>query len=488
MSGTWKTKTPLDFLLSGAQTTPRAPAIKMANTELTYAEMLEEVEGWAGFFKDHNVTHGSRVAVYTDNNLFLTLAMFALWGIGAICMPMNVAQRPEKLREIEDRVTPDIGFYSADYSDQIQHPYSMHTLEGEKGRRISLTRPAPEEIAMIMFTSGTSGVPKGVAWYHGGMAHNNLATASRLDIQPHDRILINTPPYTTSSIVHVITMLSRGASIVVERNLFFGANVFEMVKHSECTGFGGVPVHFLRIRDSLQETDIPQTLRFLMNSGEHLPVPVIADIHRALPDVQIYCVYGITEGMGRFCILDPKKLNEKIGSVGVPIEGMEVSVRDENGTKLCPYEEGEVYAAGVCLMKGYLNESDTNRPSMTPDGFATGDYGYLDSEGFLFLRGRRDDIFKVGGEKVSLNMIEEAVFGYDDFLEFAVVPYESEFMGFSPCLYYIVKKGRIFDRRRLVKHLKGVLPESHIPTRFIEVTEIPRTGSGKVIRKDIRKD
>jgi long-chain acyl-CoA synthetase len=483
MSRAWSRATPLDFVISGAKKGPESPAVRMGGVEMNYRELLEELERWAGFFRAHGVGPKTKVAVYTDNNLYLTLSMFALWGLGAVCLPMNVAQRPEKLLEIERSIAPDIGFYSQDFSDRSSRPFQMRDLEGEKRDRRPLATPSPDATAMIMFTSGTSGVPKGVGWTHGAIAHNNLATAERLAVTPEDRIFINTPPYTTSSITHVITMLAAGASIVAERGFLFGTGILDQMRDFDCTGFGGVPVHFMRILATIAETPLPPRLRFLMNSGEHLPTPVIRGIRAAAPDLQIYCVYGITEGTGRFCILDPKKIDEKTGSVGFPIEGMTVSVRDEEGGEVGPGGEGEVYADGVCLMKGYINSPEANMRSMTPCGFATGDFGYLDEEGYLFLAGRRDDIIKVGGEKVSLNLIEEAVYGFDDFSEFVAAPYESEHLGSSPCLFYVLKAGKKFDRPGLLKHLKKTLPDTHIPTRFIEVTSIPRTGSGKAVRK-----
>ncbi len=482
MSHAGSQTTPLNFIISGARNSPEAAAVRMNGVEMSYRELLEQIERWAGFFQAHGVGPGTKAAVYTDSNLYLTLSMFALWGLGAVCIPMNVTQKPEKLLEIERGIVPDIGFYSKDFPNHHSHPFQMFTLEVDKSTSCPLQFPSPDAMAMIMFTSGTSGIPKGVGWTHGAIAHNNLATAKRLAVTPEDRIFINTPPYTTSSITHVITMLAAGGSIVVERGFLFGKGVLDQMRDFNCTGFGGVPVHFLRILATIKDSSFPKRLRFLMNSGEHLPTPVIEGLRAASADLQIYCVYGITEVTGRFCILDPKKIDEKIGSVGLPLEGMMVSVRDEDGKEMGPNEEGEVYADGVCLMKGYINNPEANKKAMTPHGFATGDFGYLDDEGYLFLAGRRDDIIKVGGEKVSLNLIEEAVFGFDDFSEFIVAPYESEHMGASPCLFYVLKAGKPFDRPGLLRHLKKTLPDTHIPTRFVEVNSIPRTSSGKGVR------
>ena len=397
-------------------------------------------------------------------------------------MPRNITQTPDKLMEIENIVQADIGFYSADYVSDLQHKFPVKVLTDESKALEKFHNSEPEDISMIMFTSGTSGVPKAVPIRHQALGHNIWETSEHLNIKPEDRILINTPPYTTSSIIHVLTMLVKGASVVSERGFLFGAGILDQISEFGCTGFGGVPVHFSRLLATLKEGDAPKKLRFLMNSGEHLPVPVIKELRKELPSVQIYCVYGLTEVAGRLCILAPEMLDDKIGSVGLPLEGMTVTVRDESGRALQPFEEGEVCVDGPCLMNGYMNNPDANAISMTPYGFSTGDVGYLDKDNHLFLLGRNDDIFKVGGEKVSVKMIEDAVFGFEDFEEFLVAPFHDEHMGNIPCLYYVLKEGMEFNRKGLFKQLRKILPSTHIPAKFIRVSSIPRTSSGKPIR------
>jgi O-succinylbenzoic acid--CoA ligase len=138
-------------------------------------------------------------------------------------------------------------------------------------------------------------------------------------------------------------------------------------------------------------------------------------------------------------------------------------------------------------MEGYLNNPEANAGVMTLDGFATGDYGYVNDLNFLFLIGRRDDVFKVGGEKVSAKMIEESIFGFNEFKEFMVAPVDDQHMGTIPCVYYVLTEGAQFDRRRLLRHLKKVLPVTHVPSRFVELSTIRRTSSGKAIRSGLEQ-
>ena len=243
-------------------------------------------------------------------------------------------------------------------------------------------------------------------------------------------------------------------------------------------------MHFSRLLAALADKRAPSSLRFLMNSGDHLPVPILNMLMKILPDIQFYCVYGLTEVAGRLCILPPEKVTQKSGSVGTPLDGMTVTIRNSKGEKSRPGELGQVFVLGPNLMTGYINNNDANNKSMTEHGFATGDYGFIDDDGYLFLKGRDDDIFKVGGEKVSVKMIEDAIFGLDYFSECMVVPEYDEHMGNIPCLYYVLKQ-REFKRKQLISELRKILPRTYIPARFVQVGKIPRTSSGKPIRKSM---
>lgn len=484
--------TPLEFLLKYENETPNAVAIKMNGKELSYSDFAKIVRSTAPKLKEQGVKGGDKVALYTDSDLEHTIMLFSLWSLGAVAMPMNITQIDIKLKQIESVVVPDIGFNSLTYKMTFSRDFPIKEITDdfflEELSHEEIKLPKDDDLAVIMFTSGTSGTPKAVPMTHEGIALNSFLTAKRINMTSEDCIFINTPPYFTSAIIHVLTMMSVGASIAVDRGFLFGSGIMDMIKKYDCTGFGGVPVHFSRLLASAKDEASPKRLRFLMNSGDHLPVATIKSVKEILDGVQIYCVYGLTEVAGRLCILDPSYIESKEGSVGLPLKSMTVTVRGDNGEELTARKSGEVFVDGPLLMSGYLNAPEINEAAMTTYGFATGDYGYKDEDGFLFLKGRNDDIFKVGGEKVSVKEIEEHIKKFEDFEEFVVAKVHDDHMGNIPCLFYVLKDGVNFDRKKLVKFLKINLPPAQIPPRFIEVSEIPRTASGKAIRSELTKD
>ena len=476
----------LEKLISKSEERPDDFFIHLQGENLTYKELISKIGSMVSFFIKHKVVAGSKVAIYTDNDFFMITSLFALWWLKAIIIPINTGQTSKQIKSVENGVSPHFGFYSKDYPIDNDRPFPLAELSLQLPlSEMSFEPGEDEEVAMILFTSGTSGTAKGVPLTHHALYLNATRTGVFLDLSDKDRQFINTPTHTTSSLSHIFTSLVAGSSIVIKQGVMFGENIIEQMNKHNCTCFGGVPIHFIRIIAALKKGYAFKNLRLLMNSGEHLPVPVLTELVKLLPDSKIFCVYGLTEVAGRYCILDYKLLKSKYGSVGKPLPGMSLKVLDKNGNKTKSFELGEIHASGDCLMQRYVNKPEPTKEELLKKGFATGDIGYLDDDGFLFLKGREDDVFKVGGEKVSSKIIEEAIYEYDHFKEFMVVPESCEHIGNMPVLHYVLKENGEFEITGIIKYLRKKLPPSHIPMKFYEVKELTRTSSGKMIRKKI---
>jgi long-chain acyl-CoA synthetase len=480
-------QSPLNYLLKAVKEYPEKNCIETDGQQLTYQEFYESLSQLESYFASKGVTRSQKVALYISDDLLMLKAIFSLWELGAIAVPMNIKYTLDRFREIENKIQPDIGFFSTSINTGVPIGFNSHELfflpnTPQLKDSLKIT-PKEDDLALIMFTSGSTGVPKGVPITHSALFCNTSLTANLLQITQSDKILINTPLYTTSSLIHVLTMFSKGAAVVIATGFMFGSTILSQIILSGCTGFGGVPVHFLRLTANDDNNSGIGKLRFFMNSGEHLPIPTIRKLRLNFPGVKLFCVYGLTEVAGRLCILEDAFLDKKLGSVGKPLMGMRVTIRGEDGTELSHGLTGQVYVAGPYLTKGYINNEIANKAEFTSLGFATGDYGHLDQEGFLFLSGRKDDMIKVGGEKVSIKMVEEVLYNFNDFSEFYVYSTFDNHMGCVPALRYVLKAGRTFDKAKYLKFLSSTLPSTHIPVKLEEVISIPRTDSGKIIRK-----
>jgi acyl-CoA synthetase (AMP-forming)/AMP-acid ligase II len=165
-------RNPVDFFVKQASETPVAPAFSTNDQTLTYSQLMDAVIRRAGWFCLQGLKRNMRVALYTGNNIEMTISLFAIWLSGAVCIPMNITQKPNKLSAIEESVAPDIGFYSDDIAMDFARQFPLFPLTGESDYTVSVFSPNPDDCAMIMFTSGTSGVPKAVPLTYGALGHN----------------------------------------------------------------------------------------------------------------------------------------------------------------------------------------------------------------------------------------------------------------------------------------------------------------------------
>ncbi|HZL64457.1 MAG TPA: class I adenylate-forming enzyme family protein, partial [Thermoleophilia bacterium] len=342
-----------------------------------------------------------------------------------------------------------------------------------------------DELAMIMFTSGTTGLPKGVCQTLRAISSNAGHVAQTLGLAGDDRIFINTPPYFTSGICHFLTLLASGGGVAGQLGFFFGAGLLDEMEAQGCSGFGGAPAHLVRVVEPLEEPR-PHAFRFWVSSGDHLPLPVIEKLRRVLPGVSLFNMYGLTEVSGRLCILPPAELDEREGSVGRPIGDMRVVARRGDGAQAEPGETGELYVTGSLLMQGYLDEPDITAKTLTGRGLKTGDFGRVDESGAVWIAGRKDDIIKRGGEKVSIVHVQQALQALGRFADVAVLAAPDDILGHVPVAFVVPLEKEGFKPSRLLRELRGVLPSSSLPSRVIAVEAVPRTGSGKAIRAELQ--
>lgn len=345
---------------------------------------------------------------------------------------------------------------------------------------------AEHETAMIMFTSGTTGRPKGVVQTLHAISANAGHVSLALGLGTDDRIFINTPPYFTSGICHFLTLMAGGGGVAGQLGFYFGTGLLDAMEEEGCSGFGGAPAHLVRVVEPMDEPR-PHAFRFWVSSGDHLPLPVIERFRRVLPGIELFNMYGLTEVSGRLCILPPAELDLKVGSVGRPIGDMRVVARRGDLSAAAPGEQGELYVSGSLVMQGYLDEPEITAAALTEYGFRTGDFGSVDESGAVWIAGRKDDIIKRGGEKVSIIHVQEALQGLGRFADVAVIAASDEILGHVPVAFVVPLEVEGFKASRLLRELRGVLPSTSLPSRVIAVDSIPRTGSGKAIRAELRR-
>ncbi len=447
---------------------------------------------------------GARVALLLEEYDQFFACMLGAWLAGQVVVPLNTSlprddvdwligkAQPDVLVLPDDEVCPTPAggpvrlVVTADAEGLVDGVRAAGGAAAAAAPERELEAVREDELAMIMFTSGTTGLPKGVCQTLRAISSNAGHVALTLGLEAGDRVFINTPPYFTSGICHFLTLLAGGGGVAGQLGFYFGAGLLDEMEAEGCTGFGGAPAHLVRVVEPLEEPR-EHAFRFWVSSGDHLPLPVIEKFRRVLPGVSLFNMYGLTEVSGRLCILSPADLDVCVGSVGRPIGDMRVVARRGDGAQAAPGEQGELFVTGSLLMQGYLDEPEITAGTLTAQGLKTGDFGHVDESGAVWIAGRKDDIIKRGGEKVSIIHVQEALQGLGRFADVAVVAAPDEILGHVPVAFVVPNEPEGFKASRLLRELRGVLPSSSLPSRVIAVEAIPRTGSGKAIRAELRK-
>ena len=447
---------------------------------------------------------GARIALVLEEYDQFFVCMLGAWLAGQVVVPLNVSLPQPDLDWLVDKSAPDVIVLPEDgvCPTAIGGPLRLVVTADADGLvdgvgvagggaapavpEAELEAVGEDELAMIMFTSGTTGLPKGVQQTLHSVSGNAGHVARVLGLGADDRIFINTPPYFTSGICHFLTLLANGGGVAGQLGFYFGTGLLDEMEAEGCTGFGGAPAHLVRVVEPMKEPR-GHSFRFWVSSGDHLPLPVIEKLRRVLPGVGLFNMYGLTEVSGRLCVLPPAELDLKAGSVGRPIGDMRVVARRGDLTEAARGEQGELYVTGSLLMQGYLDEPDITAATLTAHGLKTGDFGKVDESGAVWIAGRKDDIIKRGGEKVSIIHVQEALQALGRFADVAVVAAPDDILGHVPVAFVVPIEPEGFKASKLLRELRGVLPSTSLPSRVMAVEAIPRTGSGKAIRAELRK-
>jgi acyl-CoA synthetase (AMP-forming)/AMP-acid ligase II len=475
-------------LLEHTRARPDAALLLTGGRTYTYADFTGRVYAMVERLRAAGLARGDRVATLLDEYDDFFVAALAIWMAGGCLVPLNTSLPASDVEWLVGKARPALLLVPGGGEERAHGVRALHAAAADlrpAAAPADLRPVTGDEPAMIMFTSGTTGLPKGVCQHLRAISGNASLVAEALRLTAGDRIFINTPPYFTSGVCHFLTLMANGGGVAGRQGFFFGTSLLDEMRELGCTGFGGAPAHLVRVVEPLEEPVTDGGLRFWMSSGDHLPLRTIERTREMLPGVEIFNVYGLTEVSGRLCILRPDELDLRVGSVGRPFGDMTVTVRDPEGGEVPPGESGELYVTGSLVMQGYLDEPGITAAALTPLGFRTGDFGHADADGYVWVEGRKDDIIKRGGEKVSTVHIQQALMATGLVADAAVVAADDEILGHVPVAFVVPSSADGYDRRALMRALKAALPATSLPSKVVPLDEIPRTGSGKAIRAEL---
>jgi acyl-CoA synthetase (AMP-forming)/AMP-acid ligase II len=280
-----------------------------------------------------------------------------------------------------------------------------------------------------------------------------------------------------------------GGSLVINNRFAFPNSVIQDMIKKEVTGFAGVPSTFaiLLNRSIFTKTPIP-SLRYVTQAGGAMAPALTKRLIEILGNVSLYIMYGATEASARLTYLPPERLLEdKLGSIGIPIPGVEITIRDNEGTVLPPFAVGNICAGGENIMQGYWKDEEETAKALKPWGLVTGDLGHMDDEGFIYLTGRKKDMLKIGGERVSPKEIEEGLIESGMVHEVAVTGHPDEYLSEVPEAFIVPLDDKTFDLEALKSFIARRLASHKHPKYWNVMRVLPKKPSGKIDKEALKK-
>jgi amino acid adenylation domain-containing protein len=501
-----------DYLSASTERLPDKTALVCGGRRVSYSDIESASNALARGLAKRGVVRGDRVLIFADNTVETVASFWATLKANAVAVLVNPLTKADKLSYLIGDCRPTALVTDAHlqrvWQEVVAAP-SLRTLIASGsidtaqlgGARVDgfdavlaecAGQLAPEracidiDLAAIVYTSGSTGDPKGVMLTHRNMLTAATSVSSYLEIQEDDVLLNVLPLPFDYGLYQMIMAFRQGARLVLERSFTFPAAVLKVASAERITGLPGVPTIFAILADmkGLADFDL-SSIRFVTNTAAALSLKHIDFIRRAFPRARVYSMYGLTE-CKRCTYLPPKDLDRKSGSVGIAIPNTEVWVVDDEGKRVPPGEVGQLVVRGATVMKGYWEKPDATANKLKPGPLPgeqvlwTGDFCKMDEEGYVYFVGRMDDIIKSRGEKVAPKEVENVLVNMSGIREAAVIGVPDEILGQAIKAIVVLESGRTLGVKEIQNYCQGKLENFMVP-KFIEfVPDLPKTNTGKI--------
>lgn len=484
-----------DLLLSAVERHPDRDALVDDARRWSYRDLAGLVSAGSEILRPF--VHGARprIAIIGANHPAYVIAYFSAQLIGASSVEIGADETRDSIARVIELAKPAV--IITERSD-LTAPAGTPTLDFdtflaacECTAGASLDTGAHPTTALdeasVVFTSGTTGVPKGVILSHGNILFVVNAVRDYLALTPQDRYAISLPLSHTYGKSTLLSAIAAGATSVFVRNFQDVNAFFAHVASERCTVLSVVPFHLnvIRRRGLPADCDL-RSLRVMTCSGGPLAWETVEHVERLLPDARLVAMYGLTESSTRVTYLPPAHAAAKRGSVGRPLEGVRLEIRDAQGEPVAAGVVGRLYVRGPNVMQGYLGDRELTAQTIVDGWLDTGDLGFVDEDGFLFITGREKDIVKVAGERISAAEIDHVVASHPDVVDAAVIGVPDPLLSETVVAYVVLRPGAA-GSSDLAAYCAARLSHHKIPRRFISVLSIPRTSTGKVRRHVLRE-
>lgn len=494
---------------------PDKTAYHFLNESVSYGQFEQYVSRFAGALKQLGIEKGDHIALLVGNTPHFLITLYASWRIGAVVVPINPTYTPNELSYIVqnsdaklmvalDKLAPLIAQKNTIFPN-IENVVVCETDEESVKQALALeekpflfqeqiksatpitelTNLDPDDNAIILYTSGTTGHPKGAMLTHNNIYSNARDIGTYLQMTSEDRVIATLPVFHVFALTVVVNApLLRGATVLLVPQ-FSPAEVFKTIREHKATIFAGVPTmyNFLyQYEDGNPEDYV--SIRLSISGGASLPVSLLENFEKKF-NTRISEGYGLSEASPVTCF-NPLDRDRVPGSIGTSIVNVENKVVDENGNELPPGEVGELIVRGPNVMKGYYKLPEETEKTIKDGWLYTGDLAKQDENGYFYIVDRKKDMIIVGGFNVYPREVEEVLYSHSDIVEAAVVGQPHDELGEEIHAHVALKKDSILTAEDIIEYCRKNLAKYKVPAVVHFHDELPKGGTGKILRKELR--
>ncbi|ABE36326.1 AMP-binding enzyme family protein [Paraburkholderia xenovorans LB400] len=514
----------IDLIQSAARRTPDAESLVCGDVRLTYRQLLQSSRAFGQVLSSLGVAPGGRVAIFLDKRMETVVSMLGACAAGCVFVPVNPLLKPEQVAHVlrdsgarclvttalrvralaAEGVAPVTDLILVDEPDQVtpDQPTAVrvHRWPDCISSPDDALVPAPAvtcidtDLAALLYTSGSTGLAKGVMLSHRNLLEGAWSVAEYLRLDPSDRVLAVLPLSFDAGLSQLTSAWSAGATAVL-LNYLTAHDAVLACEREHITAITGVPPLWMQLTGATWSDAARNTLRYFANTGGRLPLPVLQKLRALFPHATPFLMYGLTEAF-RSTFLDPAEVDRRPDSIGKAVPNARVLVVREDGTPCNPDEAGELVHVGACVTLGYWNDavrtaqryrpSPEAKPGGAPRDMAvwSGDLVRCDSEGFLYFIARNDAQIKSSGYRISPEEIEETVHSSGLVVEAVALGVPDDELGEAVVLLVVLAGDSDIDELR--NWCTQRLPRYMVPRHIASYPDIPRNANGKFDRAALR--
>lgn len=467
-----------------------------SNKYWTYDEVYQYIKLMITKLTKEGVNVDDKIVLYMENSIEYIVSYFAILYMGATVVPVIVSSTLENINDIVDDCKPSLILTSNALISRIgkseiaeKTPIIVIDVNGIKKAGYSgLQRQYfTGKLAMIIYTSGTTSKSKGVMLSHKNLIANTESILNYLVLNDSDSVLVTLPFSYSYGNSLLLTHTKVGGLLHLSKAGAFPQVVLSTLENGKLTGFSTIGSYLkILLKQNNFTTDSFRRLNYITLAGEQTSKSDLIKLHSINKELKIYVMYGQTEASARLTYLEPSMLNKKLGSIGKPIKNVILKIVNENGEEVNFGESGEIIVKGDNIMLGYLNKPKETEEVLKDGWLYTGDVAFQDPEGYTYVVGRKNDIIKHLGHRISPIEIENYINACENILESAVIDH-SDSEGNVEIIAYVVLEDKQLKMCDVSKALRSSLPLYKIPSMYRIVDELPKTGNGKIKRSELRK-